>query len=304
MTKVSNMCCAVKRLWCTVQLSSLCNNVYSCIITVKHLLSQILSSAQLRRPQLAQDSSCNCELQSVWLVCACKSVPTHCAWILLLILVIQQKWLTPKCWCRAVFFTMEVHQLHKAPHHMVPRTNTTFICYPVFFSVCLNWAHDYIMTSHCERDSAQHPILFRQHIYRAHTGSYMQDVVWQTACGSRSPHSFSAMQAAVLLDMHSLLLGYALVKRGGKPKQQHTCNRNAAPVKTYLKKAQDCFALLVVMSQPGLYSLGVVLPIDIPLLLQYNRILRQNSKLKPYCTCHERTANPHLGNPLHWECHK
>ncbi len=87
------------------------------------------------------------------------------------------------------------------------------------------------------------------------------------------------MQATVLLDMHSLLLGYPLFVSAGKPKQQHTRNHNATPVKIYLKKAQDCFALLVVMPQPGLHSLGVVLPIDIPLLLQNNRVLRQNSKV-------------------------
>ena len=132
----------------------------------------------------------------------------------------------------------------------------------------------------------------------------MQDVVWHTACGFHSPGSFPATQATVLLDMHSLLLGYALFGCAGKPKQQHTCNRNAAPVNTYLKKAQDCFALPVVMSQPGLYSLGVILPIDIPLLFQCNSILRQNSKLKTYCTCHKYTANPQLGATLHQECHK
>ena len=74
------------------------------------------------------------------------------------------------------------------------------------------------MPSYCERDSAQHPILFRQHIQKAHTGSCMQDVVWHIAGGLHSHHSFPAMQATVLLDMHSLLLGYALfvVRRKAK----------------------------------------------------------------------------------------
>ncbi len=56
---------------------------------------------------------------------------------------------------------MQVHQLHKAPQHMVPKTLALIILH----NLCLlELSPDYIMTLHCETDNAQHPILFRQHI--------------------------------------------------------------------------------------------------------------------------------------------